>query len=104
MVTVCTVLPPPERPRVDAAGDGYFTAVHVDSFRGGLHAARRHRVDALVISVHRCCGQELPAVAPFVREFPAIPAVAPVSRDGPAATGNLLPPRAPGVRAPLDCT
>src|SRR5206468_2235409 len=33
MVTVCTVLPPPERPRVDAAGDGSFTALHVDALR-----------------------------------------------------------------------
>src|SRR5205809_476195 len=76
MVTVCTVLPPPERPRLDAAGDGCFTTVHTSSFRDALRAARRKRVDALVLSVHACRGDELPAVARFVREFPAIPAVA----------------------------
>src|SRR5438034_11750820 len=80
MVTVCTILPPPERPRLDAAGDGCFTTVHTSSFRDALRAARRKRVDALVLSVHACRGDELPAVARFVREFPAIPAVALVSR------------------------
>ncbi len=104
MVTVCTVLPPPERPRVDAAGDGSFTALHVDSFRDVLHAARRRHVDALVISVHRCGGPELPVVARFVREFPAIPAVALVSRHDHAATETLLKLGATGVRAAVDCT
>src|SRR5437899_1547555 len=75
MVTVCTVLPPPERPRLDAAGDGCFTTLHTSSFRDALRAARRKRVDALVLSVHACRGDELPAVARFVREFPAIPAL-----------------------------
>src|SRR5256885_12706455 len=80
MVTVCTVLPLPERPRVDAAADGCFTTLHAASLRDALRAARRKRVDALVLSVHACRGDELPAVARFVREFPAIPAVALVSR------------------------
>src|SRR3989442_511961 len=56
MVTVCTVLPPTERPRVDAVGDGCFATLHADSFRDVLRAARTRRVDALVISVHRCPG------------------------------------------------
>src|SRR5712671_3097219 len=66
MVTVCTVLPPPERPRLDAVGDGCFTTLHASSFRDALRAARRKRVDALVLSVHACRGDELPAVARVV--------------------------------------
>jgi len=104
MVTVCTVLPPPERPRLDAAGDGCFTALHADSFHDVLNTARRQRVDAIVISVHRCGGVELPAVARFVREFPAIPAVALVSRHDSDATETLLRLGATGVRAAVDCT
>jgi AraC-like DNA-binding protein len=104
MVTVCTLLPPPERARVDAAGDGCFATVHTDSPRELLRAARRRRVDALVISVHRCGGAELPAVARFVREFPAIPAVVLVSRHGREATETLLRLGAHGVRAAVDCT
>jgi len=104
MVTVCTVLPPPERPRLDAAGDGCFTTLHASSFRDALRAARRNRVDALVLSVHACRGEELPAVARFVREFPAIPAVALVSRYDRNATETLLKLGATGVRSAVDCT
>jgi AraC-like DNA-binding protein len=89
---------------MDAAGDGYFTTLHVDSLHDVLSTARRRRVDALVISVHRCGGQELPTVARFVREFPAIPAVAMVSRHDGDATETLLRLGATGVRAAVDCT
>src|SRR5213594_2625206 len=104
MVTVCTVLPPLERPRLDAVGDGCFTALHANSFRDALRAARRKRVDALVLSVHSCRGDELPAVARFVREFPAIPAVALVSRHDREVTETLLRLGATGVRTAVDCT
>ena len=89
---------------MDAAGDGYFTTLHVDSLHDVLNTVRRRRVDALVISVHRCRGQELPTVARFVREFPAIPAVALVSRHDGDATDTLLRLGATGVRAAVDCT
>src|SRR6058998_3050282 len=104
LVTVCTVLPPPERPRIDAAGDGYFDTLHADSLREAIYVARRRRVDAMVISVHRCHGEALPGVARFVREFPAIPAVALVSRHDREATETLLRLGAHGVRAAVDCT
>jgi AraC-like DNA-binding protein len=104
MVTVCTLLPPPDRARVDAAGDGCFATVHADSPRDLLMAARRRRVDALVVSVHRCGQTELPTVARFVREFPAIPAVALVSRHDRESTEALLRLGAHGVRAAVDCT
>jgi AraC-like DNA-binding protein len=104
MVTVCTVLPPPERPRVDAAGDGCFATYHVDSLRDVLHAARRRRVDALVISVHRCQTETLPVVARFVQEFPSIPAVALVSHHDRESTETLLRLGASGIHAAVDCT
>src|SRR5436305_11913237 len=104
MVTVCTVLPPPERPRIDAAGDGCFDTLHADSLREALYVARRRRVDAMVISVHRCHGEALPGVARFVREFPAIPAVALVSHHDREATETLLRLGATGVRNAVDCT
>src|SRR5439155_1434201 len=59
MVTVCTVLPPPERPRLDAAGDGCFTTLHPSSFRDALRAARRQRVDAPVLSTVRRLARHL---------------------------------------------
>jgi len=104
MVTVCTLLPPAERPRFEAVGDGCFVSLHADSCREVLTAARRRRVDAVVLSVHRCGGEELPSVARLVREFPAIPAVALVSRHDPGATETLLRLGASGVRTAVDCT
>jgi AraC-like DNA-binding protein len=104
MVTVCTLLPPSERHRFEAVGDGCFVSVHADSCREVLSAARRRRVDAIVLSVHRCGGDDLPAVARLVREFPAIPAVALVSRHDHHATETLLRLGASGVRAAVDCT
>jgi len=104
MVTVCTLLPPAERQRFDAVGDGCFVSVHAESCREVLTAARRRRVDAVVLSVHRCDGEELPVVARLVREFPAIPAVAMLSRHDRHATETLLRLGASGVRAAVDCT
>jgi AraC-like DNA-binding protein len=104
MVTVCTVIPAPERPRLDAAGDGCFNALHAESLREALYVARRRRVDAMIISVHRCHGEALPSIARFVREFPAIPAVALVSRHDREATEALLRLGATGVRNAVDCT
>src|SRR2546430_3633367 len=104
MVTVCTVLPAAARARIDAAGHGCFHTLHAESLREALHVARRRRVDAVVISVHRCHGGALPAVARFVREFPAIPAVALVSRHDRESTETLLRLGAHGVRAAVDCT
>src|SRR5258705_11941952 len=103
MVTVCTVLPPPERPRIDAAGDGCFDTLHAESLREALYVARRRRVDAMVISVHRCRGEALPGIARFVREFPAIPAVALVSRHDREATETLLRLGATGVPSAGGC-
>src|ERR1700745_1294029 len=104
MVTVCTVLPPPERPRLDAAADGCFATLHAASLRDALRAARRKRVDALVLSVHVCRGDELPAVGGLVREFPAIPAVALVSRHDRDASETLLRLGATGIRSAVDCS
>lgn len=104
MVTVCTVLPQEERPRVDAAGDGCFVALHAESLGEARLAARRGRVDAMVISVHQCRGETLPAVARLVQEFPSIPAVALISRRDPCVGETLLRLGAQGVRAAVDCT
>jgi AraC-like DNA-binding protein len=104
MVTVCALLSSPERPRLEAAGEGCFTALHVNSLRDALATARRRRVDALVVSVHCCPGAELAGLMRFVAEFPAIPAVALVSRHDSLASETLLQLGARGVRVAIDCT
>lgn len=104
MVTICTVVAPTDRPRLEAAGDGCFVTMHADSLGDVVKTARTKRVDALVISVHHCLPHELPAVARFVREFPLIPTVALVSRPDRSSSDLLLRLGASGVRAAVDCT
>ena len=104
MVTVCTVLPRDERPRVEAAGNGCFATLHAESVREAHETVRRGRVDAMLISVHYCRDDALPAVARLVRDFPSIPAGALVSRRDPHAGETLLQLGAQGVRTAVDCT
>lgn len=76
LTPVATVLLPPERPRVDAAGEGLYHTLHRDSLEDAIHDLKAHRAHAVVISVARCSGTEVPKVAQLVREFPRVPAVA----------------------------
>lgn len=99
---VATVLLPGERERVEAAGHGCFLTVHGETVDEAAAQTRRHAVDAVVFSVHRCGDAELPRVARFVREFPHVPAVALISRPDALATDRLLRLGATGVRAVVD--
>ncbi len=73
---VVTMLTPSERTRVDAAGDGCYTALHRDSLDEVLQDLRQCRAEAVLVSVARCNAQAASSVARLVREFPAVPAVA----------------------------
>lgn len=102
--TVCTVLMPAERARVEAAGSGYFNAAHADSVPAVLRTVRGRQIDAVLLSVHRCGGAALGDVGTLVREFPAIPTVALVSRHDSGASTALLRLGATGVRDVVDLT
>jgi AraC-like DNA-binding protein len=104
MVTVCALIPPAERSRIEAVGSGCFVTLYAGSFREVLAAARRARVDAVVFSAHSCAADDLPAVMRLVREFPALPTVALVSRHDAVSTQTLLRLGASGVRAAIDCS
>jgi AraC-like DNA-binding protein len=104
MVTVCAVVGPQERDRLDAAAEGCFTTLHAGSVRHALRVARERRVDALVVSAHLCRGDEVPAVTQFVDEFPTIVTVALVSRHDAALSETLVRLGANGVRLVVDCT
>lgn len=100
--TVSTVLLPIERARVEAAGQGCFTALHGESLADAIRHVRRSAVDAIFLSVHRCAERDVPQVARFVREFPHIPAVALITRPDADATARVLNLGASGVRAVVD--
>ncbi|HVM42275.1 MAG TPA: helix-turn-helix transcriptional regulator [Gemmatimonadales bacterium] len=100
--TVATVLLPDERARVEAAGQDCFVALHGDSLDDAIRQVRRHPVDAVFLSVHRCDDAAFPRVAQFVREFPQVPAVALISRLDYEAPRRVLGLGASGVRAVVD--
>lgn len=100
--TVATVLLPTERARLDAGGQGCFVALHGDTLEDAARAVRHGRADAVFLSVHRCGEADLPRVARFVREFPAVPAVALISHADARAPARVLRLGAFGVRNVVD--
>lgn len=104
MVTVCTVLAPPQRRRVDAAGLGHFLAFHCDTLCAALSAARERPLEALLVSPDACDEAALAGLARFVGEFPAVAPIALVSGAAPDAWDRLLRLGASGVRRAVDCS
>jgi AraC-like DNA-binding protein len=90
LTPVATVLLPPERLRVDAAGEGLYRTLHRDSLDDAMHDLKAHRAHAVVISVACCSGSEATKVAQLVREFPRVPAVALLTHVDPSTPRDVL--------------
>jgi AraC-like DNA-binding protein len=76
LAAVATVLTPAERPRVDAAGEGLYRAIHRDTVEDVIRDLKERRAGAVLVSVSRCCDSQATArMATVVREFPRVPAV-----------------------------
>src|SRR5260370_16358226 len=103
MVTVCVVLDPQERDRVEAAGVGHFETLPAGSLRQALRTVRRRPVDALIVSL-QACRADLPVVARFTTQFPAISTAVLVSEHGSAVCETLLQLGASAVPLAADCT
>ena len=101
-LAVATVLPADERPRVDAAGQGLYRAIHRESVEDILRDLRHGPPAAVLLSPQRCQGPELTRVARLVREFPAVPAVALVSGSISPSPHSLLALGQSGVRSVVD--
>ena len=72
---ITTLLTADERPRVDAAGEGCYQALHRDTVEDVVHDLKSRPVHAVLVSVS-CAGPLATRVASLVREFPRVPAVA----------------------------
>ena len=72
---ISTLLTASERPRVDAAGEGYYQTLHRDTVDDLIRDLKSRRVHAVLVSV-TCAGAHATRVASLVREFPRVPAVA----------------------------
>ena len=90
LTPVATVLLPPERLRVDAAGEGLYRTLHRDSLDDAMHDLKTHRAQAVVISLGCCGGSTAAKVAQLVREFPRVPAVALLTHVDPSTPRDVL--------------
>lgn len=102
VATIATVIEERQRRRLDAAADGCFAAVHVDSVRDVLRAVRERPVRLVLVSAECVRREELTGVAELVRGFPGVPTVAVVSRHDPESSQRLLELGAHGVRSLFD--
>src|SRR5687768_11678425 len=76
LAPVTTILAPAERLRVDAAGEGLYTALHRDNIDDVIRDLKEHHAAAVLVSVTRCGPRDATRVAMLVREFPRVPTVA----------------------------
>jgi AraC-like DNA-binding protein len=76
LAPVTTILTPAERVRVDAAGQGVYTALHRDSIDDVFRDLKEHHAAAVLVSVNCCDARDATRVAMLVREFPRVPTVA----------------------------
>jgi AraC-like DNA-binding protein len=76
LAPVTTILTPAERVRVDAAGEGLYTAMHRDNIDDVIRDLKEHHAAAVLVSVTRCGPRDATRVAMLVREFPRVPTVA----------------------------
>ncbi|MGH7718875.1 MAG: helix-turn-helix domain-containing protein [Gemmatimonadaceae bacterium] len=93
---------PSERPRVDAAGEGLYRALHRDSLDDVVRDLKEQRVSAVLVSVARCVDGDAARVARLVREFPRVPAVALLSQLEIGTPHAVLSLGRSGVRALVD--
>ena len=75
LLPIATLLTAAERPRVDAAGEGYYRTLHRDSVDDLIADLKSRQIHAVLVSV-TCAGLHATRVASLVREFPRVPAVA----------------------------
>ncbi|MBW7932878.1 MAG: helix-turn-helix transcriptional regulator [Gemmatimonadaceae bacterium] len=99
---VFTWVDPTERPRVDAAGNGVYRALHHESVDALYREVRRTAPAAVVMSVGRPLTRHAPGVARLVREFPRVPMVALLSRLDQATPHAVLDLANCGVRTLVD--
>jgi len=99
---VTTILTPAERVRVDAAGEGLYTAFHRDNVDDVIRDLKERRAAAVLVSVARCGSRDATQVAMLVREFPRVPTVALLTELDPNSPGAVLTLGRSGVQTLVD--
>jgi len=102
VTAVSTILTPAERVRVDAAGEGLYTALHRDSVDDVIRDLKERHAAAVLVSVTRCGLRDATQVALLVREFPRIPTVVLLTDTEPASPTAVLTLGRSGVQTLVD--
>lgn len=102
LMPVSTILTPGERLRVDAAGEGLYSALHRESFEEVMADLRERRAGAVLISIARYGLQSSARMAAMVREFPRVPAMALLTETRYSTPHELLSLGQLGVRILID--
>ena len=102
LLSVSTFLSPAERPRVDAAGEGSYRAIHRDDVAELIGDIKAKRADAVLVSVARCDGPAQPRISAMVREFPRVSTVALVTTVAPDAPRVALSLGSSGITQLVD--
>jgi AraC-like DNA-binding protein len=99
---ISTMLTPPERARVDAAGEGSYRALHRDTIAELVDDVKANRVNAVIVSIARCDAPARAGVAALVREFPRVPTVALLTQIDRTTPTTMLSLGSTGVRQVVD--
>jgi AraC-like DNA-binding protein len=99
---IATMLTPVERLRVDAAGQGWYHALHRDTVDELVQDLKSNRATAIVLSVARCDQAARLGVAALVREFPRVPTVALLTQLDRTTPQAMLSLGSTGVRQLVD--
>jgi AraC-like DNA-binding protein len=102
LMPVSTILTPGERVRVDAAGEGLYSALHRESLEEVLSDLRERKSGAVLISIARYGLQSSARMAAMVREFPRVPAMALLTETQHSTPQHLLALGQLGVRILID--
>jgi AraC-type DNA-binding domain-containing proteins len=102
LMPVSTILTPGERVRVDAAGEGLYSALHRESLDEVLSDLRERKSGAVLISIARYGLQSSARMAAMVREFPRVPAMALLTETQHSTPQHLLALGQLGVRILID--
>ena len=102
LAPISTILMPSERVRVDAAGEGLYTALHRDSIDDVIRDVKEQRASAVLVSVTRCGPRDATRVAMLVREFPRVPTVALLTELESNAPASVLTLGRSGVQTLVD--
>jgi AraC-like DNA-binding protein len=101
LLPITTLLTPAERSRVDAAGEGYYQALHRENIDDVIHDLKSRQIHAVLVSVS-CASSHAIRVASLVREFPRVPAVALLSEFEAKTPHAVLALGHSGIRRLID--